>query len=402
MDPAILAVFGSAPDGINLKANRAVQNDAAAITVIILALIAVIFRFIARSIQRAPINRDDWVIILALLFVMGTVGMSVAGGAIGAGKHIWATDMDQLTLIFKVIAPALSLFSTIRNGGLTDSKQILYSYTYIYAASCASTKISILLFYQRIFPSINTAFRLSVMVGYFLSFSYPLIIWVTMANCCKPLSHYWNQFSGAKGKCIDVNKFFLALGIINMLNDVIILSIPIPLILSLQLSLRKKVAVTGILLLGGFVCVASALRIYYLTVFSSSTDLTWVMGPVFIWSAIEPSIGIVCACLPHLAPLWKLFHLKVTNVSSGQKSGANSAGTPWRSTGAQPYSSNSRFAFGGDKMMKLGPSDDEIGLTNQATAGSTVGKPRSSGSGSEDNINGIIVKSTFVQTVSLK
>lgn len=93
-------------------------------------------------------------------------------------------------------------------------------------------------------------FKLSMGFGFFLSLSYPLIIWITMANCCKPLSYYWMQFTGVQGKCIDVNKFFLALGIINMLADVVVLILPIPQILKLQMSGRKKAAVCGIMLLG--------------------------------------------------------------------------------------------------------------------------------------------------------
>lgn len=128
------------------------------------------------------------------------------------------------------------------------------------------------------------------------------------------------------------------------------------------------------------------------------------MGPVFIWSAIEPSIGIVCACLPHLAPLWKLARLKVTTASNSNKSDVNTSSAPWRSRGVQPYGSGSHFTFGGDKMSKIGKSDDEIGLTNRATAGSIIDKTHStgSGSGSEENINGIVVLSTFEQTVSVK
>lgn len=71
-----------------------------------------------------------------------------------------------------------------------------------------------------------------------------------MGNCCSPITYYWNQFRGAEGHCIDVNTFYLALGIINMANDVVILTIPIPQILKLQMSTRKKAAVCGIMLLG--------------------------------------------------------------------------------------------------------------------------------------------------------
>jgi hypothetical protein len=72
-----------------------------------------------------------------------------------------------------------------------------------------------------------------------------------MANACKPVSFFWNQFIGAEGKCIDINAFFLALGIMNMLVDVVVLVVPIPRILALNMTARKKWGVSGILLLGG-------------------------------------------------------------------------------------------------------------------------------------------------------
>lgn len=52
------------------------------------------------------------------------------------------------------------------------------------------------------------------------------------------------------------------------------------------------------------VCIASLIRIYYIT-FLRTEDLTWIVGEVFIWSSIEPCIGILCACLPTLHPLFR-------------------------------------------------------------------------------------------------
>lgn len=34
-----------------------------------------------------------------------------------------------------------------------------------------------------------------------------------------------------------------------------------------------------------------------------SADFTWATSQVFIWSCIEPFVGILCACLPTYAPL---------------------------------------------------------------------------------------------------
>lgn len=128
--------------------------------------------------------------------------------------------------------------------------QILHSYTFVYAAACASTKVSILCFYIRIFTPLDRYSRYAIAFGFFLTISYPIVVWVTMGNCCRPISFYWNQFIGAKGTCIDVNTFFLALGIVNMLNDFIVLLIPIPRILKLQMTNRKKLAISAIMAVG--------------------------------------------------------------------------------------------------------------------------------------------------------
>ncbi|WYZ40792.1 hypothetical protein EsH8_IV_001133 [Colletotrichum jinshuiense] len=386
----IVELFGPPPDGLDVAESSVAQNNAAVIVLAVLASVAVALRMVARFLQGHNLKADDWAILFSLLLVGATVGLSIAGGALGAGNHIWTFTLPGLTRVFK----------------------ILYAYTFVYGSACAATKISILLFYRRIFVTTVTSFRVSMIFGYFLSAAYPIVIWATMGNACKPLSFYWNQFIGEQGKCIDINTFYLALGIINMLNDIIVLMIPIPQILKLQMSAKKKFAVCGIMLLGSFVCVASIVRIWYLNKFSKAQDITWMMGPVFIWSAIEPSIAIVSACLPHLAPLRRLVHHKLSSTQRSGQSGPSSGSTPWRSGGTGNNSQNgkgvlftyggSRFNFGGgDGMLKLKESDDEIGLTNRITGGSGV-KTISAGSGSDENINSgsIVVQSSFVRNDS--
>lgn len=88
------------------------------------------------------------------------------------------------------------------------------------------------------------------MFGYFLSISYPIVVWVTMGNACRPVAHFWTQFRGTEGTCIDINKFFLALGIVNMVNDFYILLVHIPQIFQLQMSLRKRLGIISIMMLG--------------------------------------------------------------------------------------------------------------------------------------------------------
>lgn len=116
------------------------------------------------------------------------------------------------------------------------------------------TKISILLFYRRLLysnSSPRSMFSILYWVAFFLATSYPVILWVIMATACRPINFYWNQYAGAEGQCINIKSFLLALGIINMLNDIMILIVPIPRILELQLSKKLKASTIGIMLLGG-------------------------------------------------------------------------------------------------------------------------------------------------------
>ncbi|RFN49171.1 pth11-like integral membrane protein [Fusarium flagelliforme] len=353
-DPRIIAIAGLPPSHIDLDANTAASDRAAIITVLILALLAVSLRFTARTIQRTKIHRDDWVIIVSMVLVAGTAGLAIAGGFYGAGKHIWAVEMEDLEQIYK-------------------HKKILFGYTFLYSASCAMIKISILLFYGRIFSTAESVFRISTMFGYFLSISYPIVVWVTMGNVCRPIEHFWTQFSGTEGTCIDINKFFLALGIVNMVNDFYILLIPIPQIFQLQMSMRKRLGITSIMMLGGFVFAASVVRIHFLTELTKTVDLTRAMGPVFIWSDLEPCIAIVSACLPHLAPLRHVIRDRISSTFGSQR-GKGTSNSAKNGGGGESSSKGPMFTYGGSRYFsrrdkfKLGDNDDEVELTKLETA----------------------------------
>ncbi|KAL4951907.1 hypothetical protein BDW69DRAFT_201095 [Aspergillus filifer] len=363
VDPVILAAFGPPPADVDLSASDVAKNNGAVIAMLCLAAVAVILRFVARIILRNALLADDWAIIGALICIGATTGISVAGGTTGSGKHIWAVTLDQLILVYK----------------------LLYSYTFIYASSCTLTRISILFFYRRIFSPLEPSLKIALAAGGLFTLSYPLIVWITMANACKPVSFFWTQFSGTAGKCININQFFLAAGILNMLNDFFILVLPFPRIIRLQMTTKKKIAICGIMAVGIFVCVASIVRIHYLSVFMATTDITWLMGPVFIWSTIEPSVAIVTACLPHLAPLAKIAHHSISS-SLGSKRDTGATGQTGTRTGAGDSSRPRMFRSSGrgrshpglstlgSKVPTFRPDqsadDDEIGLTNYVTAGS--------------------------------
>ncbi|KAL8935751.1 MAG: hypothetical protein Q9211_004533 [Gyalolechia sp. 1 TL-2023] len=120
-------------------------------------------------------------------------------------------------------------------------------------------------------------------------------------NLAQAVSYKWNK-SIKGGKCIDQDKFYRLNGIANLLIDFMLWSLTLPVVWRLNLNFRQKLSVSVIFLLGLLACSASIIRV---VTFSEvrAKDSTYTLVNVILWSAIEQSTGIVCACLPTTRPL---------------------------------------------------------------------------------------------------
>jgi hypothetical protein len=65
---------------------------------------------------------------------------------------------------------------------------------------------------------------------------------------CKPVAYFWDR--DIKGSSIDINELAYVNSGMSMLQDVIVVSLPIPIISTLNMSLQKKVGVTIMFALG--------------------------------------------------------------------------------------------------------------------------------------------------------
>lgn len=160
-------------------------------------------------------------------------------------------------------------------------------------------------------------------------------------------------------------------------------------------------------------CIASAVRIYYISIFMRGPDATWDMGPVFIWSTIEPALALACACMPHLTPLAKVAHQTVVSSFSTQKSKSSSSSSSSKPR-AYHHSGGGNSAPGARRSIIFGSrgptfdygverskAEDEIGLTNCVEVGV---KDKSQFLGSDDHLpdhlTGVHVHSSFEQTTT--
>jgi len=108
-------------------------------------------------------------------------------------------------------------------------------------------------------------------------------------------------------------------GVLSFVGDLVILALPIPMIWSLQINTRRKIALNGIFLIGGFVCLTSIFRFVALAHINTK-DITFTQVAPGVWTYIELGIGITCGNLPLLRPLFGRY-------LAGTRSGTNN--TPY-------------------------------------------------------------------------
>lgn len=118
---------------------------------------------------------------------------------------------------------------------------------------------------------------------------------------CTPVDSNWD--ASIVAHCVDLNTALVVLSSINVLTDFIILVLPMPLIWRLKTSIRRKMQLTSIFLLGIFVSIVSMVRVVYVETLSF-TDVAWLNSYAAMWSVVETCVAIVVACLPVMRPVF--------------------------------------------------------------------------------------------------
>lgn len=84
---------------------------------------------------------------------------------------------------------------------------------------------------------------------------------------------------------------------------------------------KKKLAVASMFLVGLFVTICSIVRLRTISKFHSTTNPTYDYTELTVWSVVEASAGVVCACMPGLANCIRRFWPKflTTRASRGSR-----------------------------------------------------------------------------------
>lgn len=105
---------------------------------------------------------------------------------------------------------------------------------------------------------------------------------------------YWEVDPKYPHKCMNDGAMVFSASVINIVTDFLSTTLPMPLIWSLKLPIRQRLAVISIFGLGIFVNVAGSVRTVY--VWRSMVigyDKTWLGWPILVSAAVEISLGLV-------------------------------------------------------------------------------------------------------------
>ncbi|KAH6682221.1 CFEM domain-containing protein [Plectosphaerella plurivora] len=206
-----------------------------------------------------------------------------------------------------------------------------------YLVCLGLTKLSLLCFLLRIFP--NQKFRwVTYAVMLVTALSTTVYVFLGIFQCI-PVSFNWEGWKGGFGpnRCVNQNALVLSAAGFSIALDVVILVLPIPLLVGLQMSWRSKASILVMFSLGVFIVITACLRLSYIIMYSRSFNPTWDNTDVLIWSGVEVSVSMIVTSLPAIRTLlkrsipegWSIFLSRsgLSNRRSAKKSAGTTSGT---------------------------------------------------------------------------
>lgn len=265
------------------------------------ATLAVALRFAARMKLRLSLQKDDWLCLMALVCLLGMLVELILWCTIGGnGSHIGDLNSETILNFWK----------------------IFLANQFTYFVLCPLLRISIICFYQRLFSTRRFLLVTNCIIG--LIALWGVGIFLSCALQCRPLRGFWDK--GIEADCFDGNRFFIVNQVFNIIMDFVLLALPLPIIWRLHRSWREKLGLSGIFLIGGFVCFASIYRIVALFYIEPS-NTTYTIYQATLWTHIEPSVGMICACLPSIRGLFPVFRFGGTRTTQTGSSNKDVHGT---------------------------------------------------------------------------
>ncbi|OTB02915.1 hypothetical protein M426DRAFT_322160 [Hypoxylon sp. CI-4A] len=268
---------------------------AVAIVLMLTSATAIGLRYKARVIRASGWKSDDWLVSSAMLLTWGLGIILIYGAARGSiGTH---TNLDPVTgaVIVTPHEDEIAMF-----GGISQLLTCI---------ALGTLKGGVVMFYRRIF--ISTWFRRASLAILIIIAAWTVaFFFATLFECNgKNLDNLWKSIQTFKTVCYKYKEIQLGHCISDVATDLIVLSMPLPDIWKLRTTVRQKVLLSLIFLIGLLSTAAGTARLVIVAVDIVETtggarDARGVETNVLVWTYVEVGVGVVAACLPTLKPIF--------------------------------------------------------------------------------------------------
>jgi hypothetical protein len=115
-----------------------------------------------------------------------------------------------------------------------------YVFSHFYNAAIVGTKLSVLSLYYRIF--ITPSFRLTVIFTAVFIWLWFCAMEISLGLECRPIQAFWD--ASVNGKCNNLVALSYFTNIVNLVADIWIFILPLPVIFKLQISANRKIGLS--------------------------------------------------------------------------------------------------------------------------------------------------------------
>ncbi|KAF4813119.1 hypothetical protein CGCSCA5_v008604 [Colletotrichum siamense] len=245
------------------------------------ALICLLLRLYVRIFMMRKSWWDDWLMVGAAIFSISvTVCVILATQLYGWNLHIWDTTFVQRM----------------------QGRQISIVGQTLFVFASGLSKLSILTSYLRIAPLGSTFQRVTqVTIGAVLALI--IIFLMVLWTQCIPIWHYWD-LTVPDRNCMAEWPPLAGQTITTVITDIVVYLLPMPTLFRLRLPVLQRIVLIILFSLGTVVVVAGIMRTWWTYYVEEMTyDVTWDGFELWIWTALEANLAIICGCVPVLRRL---------------------------------------------------------------------------------------------------
>ncbi|KAL2285552.1 hypothetical protein FJTKL_08193 [Diaporthe vaccinii] len=282
------------------------QNAVGTATVVIesilllLVFLSIGLRLWSRVLLQMRLEANDYLILVAAILMTSRYGVEMTTVIkCGQGLHqeyVKATAGSEMITLFLKLVYVLDLH---------------------WLTLVTLIKLSILHFYSVVFR--KDLFAKVVYGVMAMVIAYWMGTFWADAFLCDPPRKAWEV--AIPGTCGNSNMMYTAMASADLIIDIIVILLPMPILWTLQLRTSKKILLTAIFGLGFIIIGITCVRIKYMLELDP-TDITYTFAPLALIAAIVPLLGIINASLPTMRPaLERIFGPKWRFGSSGGSSG---------------------------------------------------------------------------------